>query len=144
MAHDYKPDELQHYGVLGMKWGVRKLTYKLRSAEKLQKSANGIKKDIKKLEIKANRQKRRAAKAQMKAARFMGIGNFKMASWYFKKNAKKSRNAQKREKTIWHNKKLLDAYNKRISQLDSESVSTGKSYVDNMISNYGTRRTLGY
>ena len=55
---------------------------------------------------------------------------------------KKQRHAQKRAKTIWHNKKLLDMYAKRIKTLDPEGCKVGKEFLDEVMSNYGNRRTI--
>ena len=99
---------------------------------------------MKKLEIKKIRQDRRAAKANGKAAKYMGKGDFKTASAYFKKSSKKQRHAQKRAKTIWHNKKLWDMYAKRIKTLDPEGCKVGKEFLDEVMSNYGNRRTILY
>lgn len=120
--------ELMHYGVLGMKWGVRRATYKMYSANGLAKSRKKVEKDQTKLKLKENRQKRRAAKAQMKAAKAMGNENFKKSSKYFKKSAKKQRHAQKRERTQMHNAKLLKLYDKRLNDLGSDGqVKTSKT-----------------
>lgn len=110
----------------------------------LKRSANNVKKDVKKLEIKKIRQDRRAAKNQRKAANYMAKGRFKTSAKYFKKASKHQRRSQKRAKTIWHNKKLLDLYTKRIRELDPEVSKTGKDYVDNLLTNYGDRKTFGY
>ena len=112
--------ELMYYGVLGMKWGVRRATYKMYSANGLAKSRKKVEKDQTKLKLKENRQKRRAAKAQMKAAKAMGNGNFKKSSKYFKKSARKQRHAQKRERTQMHNAKLLKLYDKRLEELNGK------------------------
>ena len=81
-------DELYHYGILGMKWGVRRAFYKAFSSDHLKRSAEGIKKDISKLESKSLSKKQKFAKLQRKAANQMSYGNMTKAGKYFKKSSK--------------------------------------------------------
>lgn len=108
-------NELMHYGVLGMKWGVRRATYKAKSADQLKKSAKKIERDNYILTRKKLRQDRRTYKNFRK-------GNIKRAAKHMKKS-------YRRGKTIKHNTKLLRLYEKRIDELDSKAVSKGKNFV---------------
>lgn len=99
-ANDNNSDDLQHYGILGMRWGRRRLFYKTYSAKGLQKSGKRVKKDIYKAKIKK-------ARLDKKAAKYMAKGDYKKASKYMKKS-------YKREKNSLHNEKLLALYKKRL------------------------------
>ena len=82
MPENLRPDELQHYGVLGMKWGVHRATRKVSKNEKLIDKA--LKYDVKqnKWATKSEKTHRvqdldrvtnlgvKAAKAEKKAAEF--------------------------------------------------------------------------
>lgn len=126
-------NELYHYGVLGMKWGFRRAFYKSFSADHLRRSAKSIKKDINKLEAKSLAKKQKFAKLQLKASKQMSKGNMTKAGKYFKKASKAMKISNKREKTILHNKKLLQLYEKRLTELNSNTINNGKNKVNNAI-----------
>lgn len=108
-------DELYHYGVLGMKWGVRRATYKAYSSNHLKRSRAKIEKDLVKL-------KKKKLKADEKAAKNMMKGKTEKAG-------KKMKKSYKRGKTILHNEKLLTLYDKRITELDSKLETNGQKQV---------------
>ena len=106
---------LAHYGVQGMKWGIRRATYRARSADGLRRSKKNVENDLLKLEKKK-------LKADKKSAKLMSKGKIEKAGKYMKKS-------YKRDKTIFHNKKLLKLYDKRISELESKPIEKGESLV---------------
>ena len=126
-------EELKHYGVLGMKWGIRRASYKLRGADSLRRSTKHVENDIMKAKKKAIKQKSKAAKFEGKAAKYMGKGDFKKAGKLMKKSSKHNKIAAKREKNALHNEKLLKLYNKRISELDANSKAVGAAKVTTLL-----------
>lgn len=130
MNQIHNQEELKHYGVLGMKWGVRRATYGFKSANSLRRNRAKVEKDITKLESKSAKKRLKAAKLQAKSAKAMAKGDFDSAAEYMKKSSKQNTIAAKRDKTSLHNKKLLKLYDKRISELDKEQVNKGREIVE--------------
>lgn len=103
-------DELAHYGVLGMKWGMRR-----NRAAALDKAMRIYR-----------RKKDRAEKFRMKEAKAMGKGNFKKAAKYAKKAYKKEIRANKMARNA--NNVFFD---EKTSFIRRKSGANGEQFVSN-------------
>lgn len=125
--------ELQHYGVKGMKWGVRRMTYKTKGYDSLKKSRAKIEKDNDSIQRKSDRLHDKSARLELRGARrarslllskdsrlgkirrFLGtMDNVEAGKLKVK--------ARKGEKLIRRNERLLELYDMRMSDLESRTT----------------------
>lgn len=113
-------DELQHHGILGMKWGVRRYQNADGSlTEKGQKRYNKEEKKINKAQSKIDKMNAKKSKLEVKKNRIKGEEPKEETVEEKRERLLKSNNA----KEIYENKELLTTYelNDRINRIDTEA-----------------------
>lgn len=125
-------DQLEHYGVLGMKWGVHKNPQKAVTLanKKLKKLDEKVKKSDKKASRKVEKAFESNAKAES-AILFRGIKNFKASGRSRKASkviAKVQANKLKARKWAQSMDKVFSKV--KVSNVDKEAVEIGKKYVN--------------
>lgn len=119
----YSQDELQHYGVIGMKWGIRKGNYST--------AFNKAVKKAKKYEKKHDKKARKAAKYADKLSNPRTYKRYKKQLRYNRRFYKFTTKAAKIEKKgdKWV-KQMEKAFAEvKVSEIDREVLANGRRFV---------------
>lgn len=108
-------NELTHYSVVGMKWGVRRGTRNLKNAtskEKADKAIKSLDKNRAKASAKLSKLQKKEPKLQKEATKAVEKMDIKAA--------------------IAKNKRMQDMFKKGINDIDKAKVEYGKAYIKNI------------
>lgn len=127
MLPDYYKSELYHYGVLGMKWGIRK--------GRTEQAYTKASKKLNKLDGKVNKAEAKALKTRAKADAKMG------SLFYSEKKARKAefkaeRKAAKVTKRLRRAQRWYKSMEKNFANTDikfsQEQIAMGQRYMDRL------------
>lgn len=127
MLPDYYKSELYHYGVLGMKWGIRK--------GRTEQAYTKASKKLNKLDRKVNKAEAKALKTRTKADAKMGslfYSEKKARKAEFKAERKAAKVTRKlRRAQHWYKSMEKNFANTDI-KLSQEQIAMGQRYVDRL------------
>lgn len=123
-------DELVHYGVLGMKWGVKRNPSK--AFVKASRKADNLNKEYTKLNLKSARLRAKALNKNVKAT---NEKQYKKArKLEFKANKLQLESAKQLKKGMKWEKKMKKAFSEvKISDISKESLDRGRKYAHVLI-----------
>ena len=124
MNPEYSEDYLQHYGMLGMKWGVRKGNASAAYAKSARKAQR--------LKNKYQKQNVRAAKKDLNATK--KLGRYGFSKTYAKASSKAAKAHYKAAKTQkklakWEKYMSKEFANVSVKDISPEHLSAGREYV---------------
>lgn len=128
-------EDIEHYGVLGMKWGVRKDPQ--RAYDRANKKLSALDRKASKAERKAIRKETRSVRRQQRAdtAIFFPKTKARLASWAIARSEKsRQKYVKKMSKAVTWSKNMQEIFkDTKVTAMNQEYVDLGKKYSDMQI-----------
>lgn len=144
----YQGDVLEHYGIKGMKWGIRRTPEQLgHKTEKLKKKNRVLEDRVSKIKVNAANYGAKAARLEQKsfvkettATSDRALAKAKKIQYKankFKiKEASVNKAAAKAERKILKNERLMKSYEMTIKGMQDGTIKQGESFVENFFMRY--------
>lgn len=146
LPDNWRDDVIKHYGVLGMKWGVRRNPS--RAYRKATQKADRLKKDYDKKSFKSQKAEAESAKLDVKVTRSRKRDQAKVDTDFYRSSSRTKRLEKKQKKvdrkTSKINRRANEAYRKsvkweasmrkvfrdtKVSDIDPSAIEAGRDYV---------------
>lgn len=135
---------LEHHGIKGQRWGIRRTPEQLgHKVSKLKKKTAKLEQKTIDKEKKANKYSAKYHKNYNKAFKYLTEGEnrkarkfFKKAKKWNKKNARYVRYVNRARQKIYDNEQLMKVYQNTIKAINSGQIKKGESWVENFLMMY--------